>query len=191
MRSKKLRILTLAIAAILVQGTYVYAATSTKEETYTQEELDNLTPGWDGQENVNKSKYKVDSYKNTFSSTKSPYDTEDDDSSSSDSTTATTTNTTVDANAGNVIVSTSPSTGRKGDFWGKTKEGKWILIEQGVPASGWRNVRGTWYYMDADGVMQTGWLNDGQTWYYLNSDGSMAYNTYVDGYYLNRSGAMQ
>ena len=45
--------------------------------------------------------------------------------------------------------------------------------------------------MDADGVMQTGWINDGETWYYLNSGGDMAYNTYVGGYYLDWSGAMQ
>lgn len=45
--------------------------------------------------------------------------------------------------------------------------------------------------MDSNGVMQTGWINDGNNWYYLNSDGSMAYNTYVGGYYLDWNGVMQ
>lgn len=193
MKNNKLRILTLAIAAVLVQGTCTYAATSSKDDDYTKDELNNLTPGFESKD-IDKSNYKVNSYKNSFSSTQTPEEDSEDDTSDTDTSstdTSTTATTTVDSNSGNIIVGTSPSTGNKGDFWGKTSNGKWILIEQGVPASGWRMVRGQWYYMDADGVMQTGWINDGENWYYLNPNGSMAYNTMIDGYYLDWSGAMQ
>lgn len=184
MKSNKLKIIILALVAVLVQGTCVYAASSS-DTTYTKDELDNLAPGFDATD-IAKSNYKVSSDKNTFSSSQ-----QSTDATTATATTNTTSNTTAatDSAPGNVIVSTAPSTGIKGDFWGKTKDGKWILIQQGVPASGWRYVNGNWYYMDADGVMQTGWINDGEKWYFLQSDGSMAYNTYIGGYYLSWDGS--
>ena len=36
--------------------------------------------------------------------------------------------------------------------------------------------------------MQTGWLNLGGTWYYLNADGSMAKDTWIGTYYVDGSG---
>lgn len=194
MKRNKLRILLFTMMAILTQGACAYAASSSSTSSstnkqYTQDELDNMTPGWDT-DDIDKSTYKVDSYKNSFSDEQTTDSTTKKDSSSSSNSSSSTTNSTVDSNLGNVIVSTSPSTGIQGDFWGKTKDGKWILIKQGSPATGWQSVRGKWYYMDADGVMQTGWINDGTTWYYLYTDGSMAYNTYIDGYYLGGDGAM-
>jgi hypothetical protein len=191
MKSHKLKILSLTLIAILAQGTCTVFAANSKDG-YTKDELDNIEPGFEWKD-IDKSNYKVDSYINNFSSATTPEEAakNDKNSSNTSSTTTTATNSTTDSNTGNIIVSTVPSTGRNGDFWGKTKDGKWILIEQGVPVSGWKSVRNKWYYMDADGVMQTGWINDGETWYYLNSDGSMAYNTYVDGYYLNWNGEMQ
>ena len=185
MKSNKLRILALTIVVVLAQGTCTYAASST--DTYTKDELNNREPGWE-KDDINKSNYNVNSQTNTFSSTQTDDTTKDTTTST---TTATTTTNTTDSNVGNVPVSTIPSTGNKGDFWGKTAAGKWMLFEQGVPVSGWKMVRGKWYYMDMDGVMQTGWINDGETWYYLNSGGDMAYDTYVGGYYLDSSGAMQ
>lgn len=189
MKNNKLRILSLALLAFLAQGSCTYAASSDKSD-YTKDELNNLTPGWDAKD-IDKSNYKVDSYKNSFSSTQTPdaKDKDTSDTTSKDNTSSTT--TAVDTSVANAIVSSSPSTGNRGDFWGKTSDGKWILIEQGVPVSGWKMVRGQWYYMDSNGVMQTGWINDGNNWYYLNSDGSMAYNTYVGGYYLDWNGVMQ
>ena len=38
-------------------------------------------------------------------------------------------------------------------------------------ATGWQNLGGTWYYLDASGAMATGWLNLGGTWYYLDANG--------------------
>lgn len=188
MKSNKMKILTLVLAGILAQGTCVYAASSS-DKTYTKDELNNLTPGFEASD-IAKSNYKVSTDTNTFSSPQQNTDTATDTTSTSTTTTTATNTVAADSAPGNVIASTAPSTGIKGDFWGKTKDGKWILIEQGVPAAGWRNVKGKWYYMDPDGVMQTGWLSYGETWYYLQSDGSMAYNTYVDGYYLNGDGSL-
>lgn len=59
----------------------------------------------------------------------------------------------------------------------------------GYMQTGWVKVGTTWYYMNSDGAMQTGWVKVGSTWYYMNSDGAMQTNTYVDGCYLNESGA--
>jgi hypothetical protein len=189
MKKNKFRILSLAIIAVLAQGTCVYA---TSEDTYTKDELNNLEPGYDYKD-IKKSDYKVNSYINDYSSTKTPEQAaKENDSSTSTTTTATTTSTAdTGTGAGNAIVSTSPSTGVKGDYWGKTSGGKWILLEQGVPVSGWKAVRGKWYYMDPDGEMQVGWMNDGENWYYLRASGEMAYNTIVDGYYLDGNGVMQ
>ncbi|COS98449.1 choline-binding protein F%2C point mutation [Streptococcus pneumoniae] len=77
-------------------------------------------------------------------------------------------------------------------------------------ATGWKYVRGKWYYLDnKNGDMKTGWYQDGSTWYYLNtsngdmktgwfqvngnwyyaySSGALAVNTTVDGYYVNYNG---
>ena len=56
-------------------------------------------------------------------------------------------------------------------------------------SSGWKQLGGKWYYLDADGSMATGWrqTNPGQ-WYYLNPDGSMASSTVINGYQLDASG---
>lgn len=187
MKITKLKILTLALAVVLSQGTCVYAASSSSGD-YSKEELENLTPGFEWKDK-DKSNYKVNSYTNSFSGSQTS-DQEDDEKDTSTKTSKTSTNT-IDSNLGNVIVSTAPSTGVQGDFWGKTADGKWILLEQGIPVNGWRYVRGNWYYMDAEGVMQTGWVNYNDTWYYLKPSGEMAYNTVVDGYYLDWSGAAQ
>ena len=37
--------------------------------------------------------------------------------------------------------------------------------------------------------MQTGWLNLDGTWYYLNADGSMACDTWIGTYYVDASGS--
>jgi len=186
MKNNKFRILTLVIVGVLAQGTCVYAASSTAD-TYTKEELNNIQPGYEAKD-IDKSKYKVNSYTNSFSSIKIP--TVDDSETTTTSTTSTTTST-AESNVGNIIVSTAPSTGVKGDYWGKTSSGKWILLEKGVPVNGWKAVKGKWYYMDPDGVMQTGWVNDGEKWYYLNASGEMAYNTTIDGHYIDSNGVMQ
>ena len=189
MKNNKIRILTLAIIAVLAQGTCVYAKSST-EDGYTKEELDNRQPGYEWAD-IDKSNQKVSADINSYSSRKTPQQVaEEEDTTTTTTTTTSTGTTTTESNTGNVIVSTLPSTGVRGDYWGKTSSGKWVLLEKGVPVSGWKQVKGTWYYMDPDGVMQTGWINDGANWYYLNSGGDMAYNTYVGGYYLDRNGVM-
>ena len=94
--------------------------------------------------------------------------------------------------------------------WLKDNNSWYYLNLQGVRQKGWVKDAGTWYYLDESGVMQTGWTKDGSNWYYLNvsgkmhtgwlkdtngkwyylsKSGAMAYNTIIDGYTLDASGA--
>ena len=91
-----------------------------------------------------------------------------------------------------------------------TKDGKWrYLHKDGTePSDRWELIKDKWYFFDSDGYMVTGWLKwyynwyyfddlgalvtgwfeaDGN-WYYANEKGHMLRDTYVDGYYINKSG---
>jgi hypothetical protein len=74
----------------------------------------------------------------------------------------------------------------------KYKNRRWI--ENGVMATGWKQIDGKWYNFRSDGVMQTAWLMDNGNWYYFWSDGTMAYNTWMTNgaywYYFDASGKM-
>ena len=56
-------------------------------------------------------------------------------------------------------------------------------------ATGWKELDGSWYYLNPDGSMATGWVEGapGQ-WYYLDESGRMLTNTVVDGCQLDASG---
>ena len=94
--------------------------------------------------------------------------------------------------------------------WLEDNNSWYYLNPQGVRQNGWVKDAGTWYYLNESGVMQTGWIKDGSNWYYLNASGkmhtgwlkdtngkwyyltnsgAMAYNTIIDGYTLDASGA--
>ena len=62
--------------------------------------------------------------------------------------------------------------------------------------TGWKNIDGKWYYLDADGVVQTSkWIRTNNKWYYVNVDGEMVISKwiYTNGkwYYLDKDGVMQ
>ena len=73
-------------------------------------------------------------------------------------------------------------------------EGKWYYLNaDGEKQTGWQQVDGKWYYMNANGVMQTGWQQIGGEWYYMNGSGAMLTGWQQIGdewYYMNGSGAM-
>ncbi|NFL43175.1 N-acetylmuramoyl-L-alanine amidase family protein, partial [Clostridium botulinum] len=102
--------------------------------------------------------------------------------------------------------------------WNKDVSNDWSYIKDYDTSKGWVNDNGNWYFTDLEngkmktgwvkspysnkwfylneksngtkGKMQTGWIkSNDDKWYYLNSDGSMAKDTYVNGYYLDGSGA--
>ena len=78
--------------------------------------------------------------------------------------------------------------------WDKNTDGTWSYYNNGTKATGWLNLNGTWYYLDANGIMKTGWLNLNGTWYYLQSSGAMKtgwLNLNGTWYYLQSSGAMK
>ena len=65
--------------------------------------------------------------------------------------------------------------------------------------TGWLNLNGSWYYLNADegadnGKMATGWKLVVGKWYYLSTatdgnGGKMLSNTKIDGYILGADGA--
>ena len=70
--------------------------------------------------------------------------------------------------------------------------GKWYYMNpnNGDMQTGWIYTGGCWYYLDPfNGDMKTGWVYDGAHWYYMYQNGAMAYNTTINGYRLNSSGA--
>ena len=46
--------------------------------------------------------------------------------------------------------------------------------------TGWKNIDGKWYYLDADGVVQTSkWIRTNNKWYYVNVDGEMVISKWI------------
>lgn len=73
--------------------------------------------------------------------------------------------------------------------WTKLNGNWYYLNNNGSMKTGWLKDNEQWYYLTNDGVLKIGWINTGDNWYYLSEDGSMLYNTSVDGYYLDETGA--
>ena len=75
--------------------------------------------------------------------------------------------------------------------WQQNNTGWWWLEDDGsYPASTWKSINGKWYYFNSYGYM----LGEGWHWingkcYYMYSGGDMAANTWVDGSYVDASGA--
>ena len=62
--------------------------------------------------------------------------------------------------------------------------------------TGWKNIDGKWYYLDADGVVLTSkWIRTNNKWYYLDKDGVMVTSKWIrtnnKWYYLDKDGVMQ
>lgn len=58
--------------------------------------------------------------------------------------------------------------------------------------TGWKNIDGKWYYLDADGVVLTSkWIRTNNKWYYLDKDGVMQTSKWIAGkYYVKADGTM-
>jgi len=88
--------------------------------------------------------------------------------------------------------------------------GSWYYFDgNGAMITGWQQIGGSWYYMNASGAMVTGWLYSNGNWFYLSGSGAMlsgwqivngnyyyffgggnmASNEWVNGYWLDGSGA--
>lgn len=66
----------------------------------------------------------------------------------------------------------------------------------GIMKTGWQKINGYWYYFNkssdngGEGMMRKGWQYiDGNWYYFYFGDGKMAASTWIDGYYVNASGA--
>ncbi len=73
--------------------------------------------------------------------------------------------------------------------WNKIS-GYWYYFgSNGKMAKDWQQIGGIWYYFGDSGKMKTGWqLVDG-VYYFFKPTGAMASDEYIDGYYLDKSGA--
>ena len=74
--------------------------------------------------------------------------------------------------------------------WNQIYEYWYLMDSTGTMQIGWRQTSGTWYLLKTDGAMATGWQQTNGKWYYLYSNGAMASNTVIDGYTLDKSGAL-
>ena len=95
--------------------------------------------------------------------------------------------------------------------WQKIDDQWYYFDEDGKMQTGWIKDKGNWYYLNDNGTMATGrkdidgnryyfystgemasgcWIQYGDSWnyYYGAENGSMAYDTTIDGYYVNTDG---
>ena len=73
--------------------------------------------------------------------------------------------------------------------WQSDNVGWWYNDENGNYVTGWKSINGEWYYFASNGYMQTGWKWIEGSCYYFYEDGHMASDTWIDGSYVNSSGA--
>lgn len=70
-----------------------------------------------------------------------------------------------------------------------TDNNKWHYLRlNGNMASGWIAYNNKWYYLNKAGEMQTGWIKIDGKWYYFWSDGSLATDTVINGYTVDKNG---
>lgn len=68
--------------------------------------------------------------------------------------------------------------------------GSWYYLDaKGKMLTSWQQLEGSWYYLDSSGRMLTGWNWVNGKCYYLKDSGAMAADTWIDGYYVDKSGA--
>lgn len=77
--------------------------------------------------------------------------------------------------------------------WRKIKGNYYYFLGNGRLWSGWRRIGGKYYYMNEQGVMQTGWKRIGSKWFCFGANGTMQIGWKKSGgkwYYLNSDGTM-
>ncbi len=80
------------------------------------------------------------------------------------------------------------SNGSMATGWQKV-DGNWYYMRPGGSmVTGWQKIDGNWYYMRPSGSMVTGWQNISGDYYYMYTSGKMASDTYINDYYVNKSG---
>ena len=120
--------------------------------------------------------------------------------SSNNNAVATVTNGTVNAvNVGEATITATTSNGQTAkcqvkvtaaEGWEYTIQGwKYRKADGSYAKDEWLVVEGYWYHFDESGYRETGWIWVNGTSYYLYDDGHMATNEWIDGYYVDGSGA--
>ena len=78
---------------------------------------------------------------------------------------------------------------------GWQKDGShWRYYKGNKPSKGWLKLKlgeeEKTYYLNKDGLLEANkWLQIEDKWYYFYPDGSLAVNTTIDGYKVDRTGA--
>lgn len=81
------------------------------------------------------------------------------------------------------------STGAMSTGWQKCGDRWYFLNESGAMDTGWKLMGDIWYMLNSDGAMERGWNKHNGIWYYFYENGSMAADTVIDGYRIDKDGA--
>ena len=74
--------------------------------------------------------------------------------------------------------------------WEMIKDQWYFFDKNGWMVTGWKQIGGDWYYFQTSGAMiGQGWHAINGNWYYMYANGVMATNTWINGDYVNGSGA--
>lgn len=75
--------------------------------------------------------------------------------------------------------------------WKVTDQGRQYTTNSTLGyATGFKKIKGNWYYFDKQGIMKTGWVYTDRQWYYLRANGKMAKNTWIGNFYVTADGSM-
>ncbi|MGF7143582.1 hypothetical protein HNQ56_002009 [Anaerotaenia torta] len=73
--------------------------------------------------------------------------------------------------------------------WASNDAGQYLYYKDGRALTGWQDIDSKRYYFTGAGIMAAGkWLKLETKWYYFYADGSLAKNTTVDGYKVDKNG---
>ena len=73
--------------------------------------------------------------------------------------------------------------------WQKIGAHWFYFYDSGRMVTGWQKIGTHWFYFYDSGRMVTGWQKLGTNWFYFYNSGAMAADCWIDGFYVNASGA--
>ena len=74
--------------------------------------------------------------------------------------------------------------------WQELDGKRYYFVPSGAMATGWQDIEDKRYYFAPSGEMMTGWKDIEDKRYYFYDDGTMAKDTWIDGQYVDDTGAL-
>ncbi len=74
--------------------------------------------------------------------------------------------------------------------WQEIEDKRYYFAPSGYMATGWQEIEGERYYFASGGAMQVGWQEIDGKRYYFYENGAMAKDVWIDGQYVDGSGAL-